>query len=194
MTKITNKTDSTRISDDAVIAATGQGWDDWVSFLTKKTKAHATHKDIVAILNAEKISPWWAQTLAGHFEREALGREKHAMPDGYQASASKTINAGAMAIFESFSGGEAGWFPSGRIEASTINPPADLKDGQLLSALRGDWTGSAGGKIAVYLTRKTDCKSIITINHSQIADSKTCETLKTAWRSALAELKKTLET
>ncbi|MEL6378577.1 MAG: hypothetical protein AAGK25_02225 [Pseudomonadota bacterium] len=190
----TTPTDSTRIGDEAVQKATGLGWQAWIDILAPKVKPGASHAEIVRTAHdCAKISPWWAQTIAGHYERECRGRATHEMKDGFQATASKTMTATPMTIFETLISGEADWFPGGAIEASTINPPTDQTPNAVLSVLRGKWTGPDGGRIAITLTPKSEGKTMIAINHEHLATAAICEARKCDWRTALSTLKDSLE-
>ncbi|MEL6506891.1 MAG: hypothetical protein AAFR29_04600 [Pseudomonadota bacterium] len=190
----TQRTDSNRIGDAAVKKATGLSWLDWIETLSPRVNDNASHADIVKTAHdCAEISPWWAQTVAGHYERECLGRANHQMTDGFQATASKTIAASPMAIFETLISGEATWFPGGHVEASTINPPTQGSNGSVIGVLRGKWCGPDGGHIAISLTPKSETKTMIAVNHNQLGNAEICEARKADWRRALATLKEDLE-
>ncbi len=172
------------ISNTAVKKATGKGWSAWFAFLKENGGQQHDHKGLVALLADAGVSAWWCQTIAGTFEREFLGREKHEMPDGYQASASKTINASASKTYAAFDNGAADWLPGGSIEISTAHKN---------KTLRGGWTGDVGGRIDIYFTAKGASKTQVAVNHTKLVSSDACEKAKAAWRAALADLKVRLE-
>lgn len=172
------------ISDKAVEKATGRNWESWHSTLTKLIPSKIPHKDIVTIIREKGVAHWWAQSIAGHYERAMGWRKDHEMPDGFQATASKTINVPAKTAFASFEEGAATWLPGGTIDVTTSKTP---------TTLRGAWLGPQGGRVDVYVSEKTTDKVTVTINHTKLSDTQTCEALKAAWRTALSALKEQLE-
>ncbi len=173
------------ISDDAIKKATGKDWSAWISFLIDNDGCDKTHKELVKILKDAGVSPWWQQSIAGQFEKDIQGRQMHEMPSGFQATASRTINTAAKKIFDNFDNGDAVWLPDGKIMITTQKSP---------HTIRGAWSGSAAGRVDAYITEKGKHKSQISINHTKISDAATCDKLKHAWRAALTDLKKSLET
>lgn len=172
------------ISDAAIKKATGKNWAAWKSFLNKQDGKNASHKGLVAILKEAGVAPWWQQAISGQYEKEVQGRKMHEMPEGFQATASKTINTSAKKIYDSFELGKASWIPDGSLKISTSTSP---------TTIRGAWDGKAKGRVDIYITEKTSDKCQVAINHTKINDAKTCEERKTAWRAALTLLKKDME-
>lgn len=175
---------SEEINNTAVEKATGKDWAAWFAFLEQQGGKQRDHKGLVAVLSDAGVSAWWCQTIAGTFEREFLGREKHEMPDGYQASASKTINAPLSKIYGAFDNGSADWLPGGTIEISTAHKN---------KTLRGAWTGNVGGRVDIYFTAKDASKTQVAVNHTKLVSSAACEKAKADWRAALTDLKVRLE-
>ena len=55
----TTKTQSPRMSDEAVKAKTGKKWDQWFAILDKAGAKEMSHKDIVKFLNSKHdVGPW----------------------------------------------------------------------------------------------------------------------------------------
>ena len=55
------KTGFRRISDEAVKAKTGKGWEEWFKILDARVEQLREHHG---------LSPWWAQTVTIRYERE----------------------------------------------------------------------------------------------------------------------------
>ena len=173
---------TSRPGDDAAIKATGRDWAAWFSDLDGWA-AELDHKSIAAALRDQGVSGWWAQTIANAWEQARGRREKHEMPDGFQATASKTIASPPEAVWKEVSTGAfREWAPTGWIEVTTAHPN---------KTLRGAW--NSGGRVAIYLTEKPGGKTQIAVNHEKISDAGTCDIMKAAWRAALANLKERLE-
>ena len=79
------------VSDAAVQAKTGKGWQEWFALLDAAGARQMSHKEIAARLYDQLGCPdWWSQMVAVGYEQERGLREKHQTPAGYQVSASKT--------------------------------------------------------------------------------------------------------
>ena len=60
-----------RISEDAVRAKTGKGWDEWFEILDAFGVAERGHTAAARHLREEHgVSGWWAQAVTGRYEHE----------------------------------------------------------------------------------------------------------------------------
>ena len=59
------------VSSEAVLAATGRGWDEWVEFLDGLGAAEMSHKEIVALAAGPGglVNGWWQQSVAVGYEQ-----------------------------------------------------------------------------------------------------------------------------
>ena len=59
------------VSDDAVAAATGRNWDEWIAFLDKLGAAEMDHKEIVALTAGPGglANGWWQQSVTVGYEQ-----------------------------------------------------------------------------------------------------------------------------
>tara|TARA_R110002072_G_scaffold54220_3_gene142353 strand:+ start:1732 stop:2271 length:540 start_codon:yes stop_codon:yes gene_type:complete len=173
------------VSDAAVTDATGRSWADWKSELD----TWGVDLDHAAIARRLKddfgLAPWWAQTVTGGWEIMTGRRDRHEMPSGFQASASKTIAADPEVVTAAFTEPSvfSGWGPKGRLAVTTSKPGRSVS---------GRWEGDEGGRVAVHIAHD-GAKSRITLSHEKLTNAGDCEALKLAWRSALAVLKDRLE-
>ncbi len=64
----------TRISEQAVTDATGEGWEHWFALLGEHGAADLGHKEIVSLLGENGVeSAWWRQNITNEFEK-SIGR------------------------------------------------------------------------------------------------------------------------
>ena len=173
------------ISDDAVTKATGKSWSEWRTALDLWA-GELPRKEIARqVRERYGLSGWWSQAVTGGWEVMTGRRDRHEMPDGFQATGSKTIAADEMLVRAALTEPSvfAGWAPKGKIEITTENP------GKPVNAR---WLGPEGGRLVFYLDASGG-KTKLTVNHERLADAETCERMKAEWRSALQTLKDRLE-
>lgn len=88
----TDITTLAKTSDEAVTRATGFNWQYWMQFLDRLNGRDLNHKQIVAVLKAENVSPWWCQKIANTYERftgkSAIGKTSDV---GFEIGVSRTI-------------------------------------------------------------------------------------------------------
>ena len=59
------------ISEDAVVAATGKGWGEWLRLLDEWSMKERGHTATAAWLHKSYgVSPWWAQVVTIRYEWE----------------------------------------------------------------------------------------------------------------------------
>lgn len=80
-------------SDDAVRAATGRGWDEWVTVIDGGPAAADGHAAVAAWLQEKHgVAGWWAQSVTGGWERITGRRLPHQMADGtFTANKARTM-------------------------------------------------------------------------------------------------------
>src|SRR5688500_12434104 len=97
----TTKTQSPRMSDEAVKARTGKKWDQWFAILDKAGAKEMSHKDIVKFLNSKHdVGPWWQQMVTVSYEQARGLRDKHEKPGGYQISVSRTVHSSLANLYK----------------------------------------------------------------------------------------------
>ncbi|MEX2599361.1 MAG: hypothetical protein WD533_06865 [Dehalococcoidia bacterium] len=173
------------MSDEAVRAKTGKGWDEWLAILDDEGATSMSHKDI-AVLVIEKygIPGWWAQTVTVGYERARGMREKHQTPQGYQASASKTIAAPLQALYGAWADDatRAHWLPD-PISVAKATPNRSLR------AVAHDGIT----RLSVGFHAKGNTKSQVSLQHEKLTDATAVEQSKAYWSEALERLKAILE-
>jgi hypothetical protein len=177
-------------SDARIRERTGMGWEEWFELLDSWDAEQLPHTEIarrVAELRGTSILGWDAQAVATSFERSrgmrAVG--ERCGPDGFVASASKTVAVPAGELFEAFvdPSRRAGWLPDLELgERSVTKPKAaryDVEDGRT--------------RVLVTVTPKSPAKATIAVEHSRLAGPEELEQQRAFWRSALVVLKDDLE-
>ena len=95
------------MSDEAVKAKTGKGWEQWFAILdAADAPSRITHKQMADFLHSEQGVPgWWCQMVTVGYERAGGLRNLGERPDGYQISVSKTLNVPALVAFSAWTAG-----------------------------------------------------------------------------------------
>ena len=177
-------------SDARIRERTGMGWEEWFELLDQWGAEQLAHTEIarrVAELRGTPILGWDAQAVATSFERSrgmrAVG--ERCGPDGFVASASKTIAAPAGEIFDAVvdPSQRAGWLPGlVLVERSVTKPKSarfDVDDGRT--------------RLLVTVTPKAAAKATIAAEQSRLAGPEELEQQRGFWRAALVVLKDDLE-
>ena len=82
-------------SQEALLAATGRGWDDWCDVIEDWSGHSEGHTAIVRYLQeTHGVDGWWAQSVTVGYERITGGRLPYQQPDGtFTAGKSRTVTA-----------------------------------------------------------------------------------------------------
>lgn len=176
--------------DDRIRERTGRGWEEWFDLLDSWGAESMGHTEIarrVAELRGIHVLGWDAQAVATSFERsrgmravgQRIGR------DGFVASASKTMAAGAELVFMAVvdPSRRAGWLPDVALSERTVSKP---------KSARFD-VGGGTTRLLVMVEAKGPEKSTVVVEHSRLADDDEREARKAYWRDALASLQAEVE-
>jgi len=173
-----------RVSDDAVRAKTGRGWQEWFALLDAAGAAELDHKGIVAAVAAHgDVSAWWQQSVSVEYARARGLREKHQQPDGYQVGGNRTIAVPVETLFDA-------WHDESR-RRQWLEQPIVIRKATAPKSLRITWSDDT--HVDVYLVGKGAAKSQVTVGHRKIADAGEADRLKAFWAGALDRLKQQLE-
>ncbi len=177
-------------SDTRIRERTDRGWEEWFELLDSWDAEQLPHAEIarrVAELQGTAILGWDAQAVATSFERSrgmrAVG--ERCGPDGFVASATKTIAVPAGEIFRAVvdPNRRAAWLPALElIERGVIEPKSarfDVDDGRT--------------RLLVTVTPKASAKATVAAEHSRLAGPEELEAQRAFWRAALVVLKEDLE-
>jgi hypothetical protein len=172
------------VSDEAVRAKTGRGWEEWFALLDAAGMAKSDHRAITAVLDEAGVGSWWTQMVAVGYERARGLREKNQRPDGWSVSGSKTVDVSVERLF-------AAWTDAELREKWLGQEAFTLKKATAPKSLRIAW--GDGTPIAVMFYPKGEAKSIVQIDQRKLADRAASDRQRTFWADRLKRLKEILE-
>ena len=175
-----------RVSDEKIAEKTGKTWDEWFSILDAWGAKKRTHTEIARYVNGDLgVDGWWAQTVTTFYERARGMRLKHQKHDGFEVSASKTINAPVKKVFDAFVQDRLRkeWLTDGSLGLRTSQPN---------KGARFDWEDGST-RVVVWFEKKAPSKTTVALAHQKLPDAGEAETMKAMWRERLADLKQLLE-
>jgi uncharacterized protein YndB with AHSA1/START domain len=175
------------ISNDAVLKATGRGWDEWFQLLDADNAQTLAHPDIATIARDKHgASDWWAQSVTVAYEQARGMREKHEMSDGFAISASCTVAVPVERLYEAFTDGE-------QRDAWLGEAPVEITKSTAGRTVRMKWDEGEGSRVSVELTSEGDEKSSVTVQHNKLPDADDAAARKAYWVDGLKRLKSYLE-
>jgi hypothetical protein len=173
------------MSDAAVAAKTGKGWDEWFSLLDAAGAQKHTHKEIVAILAEQHgVAPWWRQMVTVQYERARGLRAKGETTEGFQVSASRTVAAPLAGVYRAWS--------DARTRKRWL-PPAELKPLGQTPEQRVSFIGAGDSRVEVRLVAKNAEKTLVTVQERKLATAAAGKRQKAYWAAALDALQAHLE-
>ena len=173
------------ISDEAVKSKTGKTWSEWIKVLDKAKAYEMPHKDIVIYLSEKhQVPDWWSQMVTVGYEQARGLREKHERPEGYQVSASKTLDVPVATLYAAWTDEamRARWLKRKSLAIRGATPP---------KTIHITWTGKSSVEARFYT--RGQARSQVTVQHSKLASAEEGEKMKAYWASALDRLKRVLE-
>lgn len=168
-----------RISDESVAAKTGRTWGEWFKLLDKAGAAKMNHKQIVAVLAEQKVSPWWQQSITVTYEQERGLREKHEVAGGYSVSRSRTIKAKVETLFDAWEKATTRrkWLGVSGLTVRRATPN---------KSIRITWPDETHVEVLFYA--KGDDKTQMVVTHSKLKDAKSGEAQKAFWSEKIEKL------
>lgn len=173
-------------SDDVLKTRTGKTWEEWFAILDAAGAMDLEHPEIARHLSEQHGVPgWWTQKITGGYEQERKGRQKHQMPEGYQVSASKTINVPLDELYKAWSEAEARlqWLDEPEIQVRKATPQ---------KSLRMTWIDGQSS-LEVLFDAKGEQRSRVRLQHSKLPGPVEAEQMKAYWAEALNRLRVLLE-
>ncbi|MGE0357686.1 MAG: SRPBCC domain-containing protein [Burkholderiales bacterium] len=174
------------VGTDAVARATGKAWDQWLAVLDKAGAAKMPHKAIAEMLSRKFGVPgWWSQMVTVGYEQARGLREAFQKPDGFSASASRTMLAPVDRLF-------GAWSDPGLRSLWLGAAPVAVKRSTQAKSLRMTWT-DGGSSVEVNFYPAGAGRSRVQVQHDKLADGRAREAQKAFWSEALDRLKAMLE-
>jgi len=173
-----------RLSAEAIEEGTGRAWADWVAYFDSVGAADLTHQEIVAAASAAGAPPWWRQMVTVRYEQHIGRRLPGQAPDGtFTLSASKTrpgtLDDSLACWVEQFA------------DATEIDGVGVAKGPEVSSS--DSWRYwrcrlEDGSRIVVNFADKPPDKSVVSVQHEQLATPEAVDRWRLHWRGVLARL------
>lgn len=181
-----NRAATPPMSDAAIRRRSGRTWQAWFDLLHAWGAKDRTHTEIAAWLVAEhEVDAWSAQSITVAFERAHGGRDLGQRPDGFEVSATKTVDVDVATLYRAFMD-EAlrpQWLPGAEPRLRTATEP---------KSARFDWSDD-GSRVIATFTPKGEAKSSVNVTHVRLPDAEEAALRKAFWRERVAALKSVVE-
>lgn len=175
-----------RMSDDAVRARTGKTWAEWFKILDAAGAKKLDHKGIVTLLSTHHgIGSWWRQMLTVGYEQERGLREVHQTARGYSMSASRTVAAPLMTLYNA-------WMDPKTLDRWLPKTQFEIRKATEGKSIRITWTDKKTN-VDVGFIPKANGKSQVALQHDKLTDAKAVARMKSYWAKALDRLRAQLE-
>jgi hypothetical protein len=175
-------TTAERVSEEKLLEATGERWDEWFAILDRWGGTEHSHIEIARHLADELDVPmWWTQTITVEYERARGMRVKYQRPDGvFAVSSSKTV---AVPVAEAYAAvvdddRRSGWLTDGKMMFRT---------GTDERSAHFDWDGGPT-RVHVWFVDKGGAKTTVAVEHERLDGAEEAELAKAAWKARLASL------
>lgn len=169
------------MGDAAVVAATGQGWNDWCDVIDGWRRDGGgedgddgwDHAACARMLQGDRgLDGWWSQAVTGGYERISGLRLPGQMPDGtFTANKSRTVTADADELRRLLlhDGHRRDLFPG---------EPTELRSRPTSKSIR---LGLGGGVAQIGLTAKANGRTTVTVQHEKLPSAEDIERWKFWW-------------
>ncbi len=172
-----------RVSDAAVLKATGKNWEEWLAVLDKFDVGKNGHAAAAEFLSEKKkVKPWWSQMVVVGYEQARGLRKEHETPKGFSASASKTFAAEYARVWEYWltDALRTRWIGAGsEVKAGRTGRSMTLKskDGKKVSVWFVDKPGKSGA-----------AKCLVSVQQNGLRTEEEVQNVKSIWKSLLGKL------
>lgn len=172
-----------RVGDDAIKAATGKTWSQWITVLDRAKSHEKPHKEIAAWLHRERgLSAWWSQTVTVGYEQAKGLRVLHQKPTGFEISVSRTIAVSAQKAF-------AAW-RNASSRRSFLDEQLSLRTATSPKSLRFNREDDTIIEVRIYPKGADKCQ--VAVQHFRLKSATAAASAKKHWGYALDSMKKTL--
>ena len=191
------------VSDDAVAAATGRSWNEWIKFLDELGAGELTHKEIVALTAGpgELSSGWWQQSVTvGYEQAKGLRTVGQTSDAGFQVGVQKTLPVPPEAAWALLTGGPGRDLWLGRVEALEFRKGQRFRtveghEGEIRSCVPGErlrltWSHPGLARtstLQLYLAAAGE-RTSVRFHHERLSGSEERELMRSHWRRVLEEL------
>ena len=174
------------VSEEVIRRRTGRGWEEWLDLLDEWGAPERSHKEIAAwVAERQGSDGWSAQAVTVSYERARGLRAVGERPDGFSATASKTVAVPVDRLYDAFveESLRQRWLPDAELRERTATKP---------KSARYDW-GDGETRVIVGFEAKGEAKSTVALEHARLADAEEADRMKAYWRDRVSALKEVLE-
>jgi len=169
------------MSDEAIKTNTGCTWEKWVWALDQVKAHNWPHGEIARYVQEKyKVRDWWTQAVTVGYERiRGLRARGQRRSGSWEASKSKTVNAGAGTVFKAFKQPKlrSKWLPGNKAVERTSVPNKSIR-----------LTWEDGSSVEVYIVSKGRSKTQVAVQHTKLASRQAVDQMKAFWAEHLEAL------
>ena len=169
------------MSDEAIKTNTGCTWEKWVWALDQVNAHNWPHGEIARYVKEKyKVRDWWTQAVTVGYERiRGLRARGQRRSGSWEASKSKTVNAGAGTVFKAFKQPKlrSKWLPGNKAVERTSVPNKSIR-----------LTWEDGSSVEVYIVSKGRSKTQVAVQHTKLASRQAVDQMKAFWAEHLDAL------
>ncbi|WNJ20318.1 DUF4287 domain-containing protein [Pontibacter sp. G13] len=160
------------ISEESILKATGQQWDEWFHLMDAAQCTEMSHKEMAQWLETEHgVSMWWCQAITVQYERERGLRKVNEKIGGFEVSVSKTVQMPIEELYERVHG----WFLAlPDIEIRVANPNKNM---------RITWPDTTN--VVVHVWDKGPAKSQVVVMHEKLSTQELVEPTRAYWKAQI---------
>jgi hypothetical protein len=176
---------TSRVGNEALKEKTAKTWAEWFSLLDKDGANKLNHQAIVALLmDKHKLGQWWGQMVAVGYEQERGLRAPHQKPNGFEITASKTINVPIGMAFMMFEDAKMRkrWMR---------DTPFEIRKSTSNKRLLVNWPDATN--VVIDFLEKGANKTQVVVQQSKLPSARSAEKQKAYWGQQLDQLKTTVE-
>ncbi len=173
------------IGEEAVLSATGKGWNQWFEILEGAGAPEIGHREMARHLaETHGLTGWWSQMVTVGYEQARGLRKKHETAEGFSISRSLTLDVPVERLFAAWNDASVRdrWLGEPGITLTTVTEPKSMrilwKDGLT--------------RLSVDFYPKGHRKSQVTVQHMKLADEAEAERMKEYWGRAMESLREAL--
>jgi uncharacterized protein YndB with AHSA1/START domain len=197
------------ISEDAVLAATGKGWDHWRGVLDRFGRGDGkSHRDSAAHLEERHgLTGWWAQMVTVAYERHRGIRAVNQRGKGFGVGVQRTVPVSARRAFEAFSDRKqlSAWldtpvkhdFRRGGRYSDGLGDRGEYLAVVAPRRIRFTWDNPErvpGSVVEFTFTPKGRGKTAVAVSHERLPDAEGVALMRDGWSWALHSLRTFLTT
>lgn len=182
------------VTPEACQQATGKTFSEWFADLESQCAGKGRRDSIQWLYDqtGRGKDVWWPTTIWVEYERsKGVVNKKDGLGEGYNICVTKTIKAGAQAVYDAMAGGAMEGQPYADESGNTgtwvrLRSGKDIRLTWMTNGVKTQTTVDAA------FTEK-DGKTGITLLHNRIQTREEADGLRAAWGEALSQLKAMLE-